>query len=188
MSAAGPATSTLRRLWPALVSLVLLAGLWTAHTLAFRPLAVRYRAQLAGAGDVGASLDPRLAEAPLPPRVVDLLRSNSLLAADAERLGQSGSLATDLVRRLSEAATGCGITVAASEPGTATQTASTLEVRAHVRLRCRFGQLVELLDELSAERALYRVERLSLAPQPENMLDAELWVARVMIKRGSRPS
>lgn len=184
MSAALVSRSPLRRFWPALASLLVLAALWAVHTLGFQPLAARYQRQLADAGDIGASLDPRLAAAPLPPRVTDLLRRNSVASEDAERLSQSGFLATDLVRRLSETAVACGIDVAASEPGTATQTPTTLEVRAHVRLHCRYAQFVGLLDALAAERSLYRIERLSALPLPNGVIDVDLWVARVLLKRG----
>jgi len=177
----------LRRYWPALVSLLVLALLWSVQTLAFGPLAARYRSQLAAAGDMGAPLDPRLVSAPLPPRVIDLLRRNSVAAADADRLSQSGFLATDLVRRVSQTAVDCGIDVAGSEPGVATQTATTLEVRAHLHLRCRYAQFVELLDDLADEHTFYRIERMELSPQPNGLADAEVWVARVLLKRVGAP-
>lgn len=175
----------LRRFWPALVSAILLAQLWIVHTLGFRPLAVRYRAQLATAGEIGASLDPSLALAPLPPRVIDLLRRNSVAAEDAEGLSQSGFLATDLVRRISETAGAFGIDVAASEPGVATQSTSSLEVRAHLRLRCHYDQFIRLLDALAAGRSFFRIERMSLTPRPDGLTDVELWVARLLFKRGA---
>lgn len=177
--------SPLRRYWPALAALSVLGLLWAVHSFSFAPLATRYRAQLADAGEIGASLDPRLAEAPLPPRVTDLLRQNSVAAADADRLSRSGFLATDLVRRISNTAVECGIEVAASEPGLATQTKSTLEVRAHLRLRCRYAQFVELLDDLAMEHSLYRLERMSLSPTGAGQVDAEIWVARILLKRGA---
>jgi hypothetical protein len=171
------------RFWPALASLLVLALFWCVHTFAFGPLAARYHAQLAAAGDLGAPFDPRLASAPLPPRVIDLMRRNSIAAADADRLSQSGFLATDLVRRVSQTAVDCGIDVAGSEPGVATQTGTTVEVRAHLRLRCKYAQFVELLDDLADEHTFYRVERMALSPQPNGLVDAEVWVARVLLKR-----
>ena len=174
----------LRRFWPALASLLVLALLWAVHSLVFAPLAARYRTQLVDAGEVGATLDPRLAEAPLPPRVTDLLRKNSVAAADAERLTRSGFLATDLVRRISDTAVECGIDIAASEPGLASQTPTTIEVRAHLRLRCRYSQFVELLDDLAKEHSFYRVERMSIIPVAAGQVDAELWMARILLKRG----
>lgn len=182
MNAALP--PALRRYWPALASLLVLALLWSAQTLGFGPLAARYRAQLAAAGAVGASLDPRLASAPVPPRVNDLLRHNSVAAADADRLDQSGFLAIDLVRRVSATAVDCGIDVSGSEPGVVTQTPTTLEVRAHLRFRCRYAQFVELLGDLSEVHMLYRIERMAIMPRPNGLTDAELWVARVVLKRG----
>ena len=184
MTSAAP--NPLRRFWPALASLLVLTLLWLVQTLGFGPLAARYRSQLAAAGEVGASLDPRLASAPVPRRVQELLRSNSVAAPDADRLSQSGALAIDLVRRVSETAVSCGMDVSASEPGVVTQTSTTLEVRAHLHFRCRYTQFVELLNDLSDQHALYRIERLSLAPRANGLTDAELWVARVLVKRGDK--
>jgi hypothetical protein len=163
--------------------LLVLALLWSVQTIGFGPLAARYRTQLAAAGEIGASLDPRLASAPLPPRVLELLRRNSVEATDADRLSQSGVLATDLLRRVSDSAVGRGIDVAGSEPGVATQTTTTLEVRAHLKMRCRYAQVVELLGDLAGEHALYRIERLTITPQPNGLNESELWVARVLLKR-----
>jgi hypothetical protein len=180
------APSLVRRFWPAVASVSVLALLWCLQTLGFAPLATRYRAQLAAAGEIGASLDPALASTPIPPRVNDLLRHNSVAAAEAARLGQSGSLAIDLVRGVSATAVGCGIDVTGSEPGVVTPTAGTLEVRAHLRLRCRYAQLVELLDRLAGQQSLYRIERMAVVPRPDGSTDTELWVARVLLKRGGK--
>jgi hypothetical protein len=171
------------RFWPALASLLVLALLWSVQTVGFGPLATRYRTQLTAAGEIGASLDPRLASPPLPPRVLEFLRSNSVAAADADGLSQSGFLATDLVRRVSERAVGRGIDVAGSEPGVATQTPSTLEVRAHLKLRGRYAQFVELLGDLAGEHGLYRIERMTISPQLNGLTETELWIARVLLKR-----
>jgi hypothetical protein len=180
-----PAVSPARRFWPALVCLLVLALLAVVHTAGFGPLAARYRRQLAGAGEMGASLDPSLSAAPLPPRVVELLRRNSLATTDAGRMSESGFLATDLVRRIAETAVECGIDVAGSEPGATTQTVNTLEVRARLHMRGRYDQLVELLDDLAKERTLYRVEQLSLNPLPLGLVEADLVVARVLLKRSA---
>jgi hypothetical protein len=193
--AAPPAGSTLRvaaeplrRFWPALAALLVMALLAGIHSLVFSPLAGRYRQQLEAAGELGAPLDPRLVLAPLPPRVTDMLRKNSLSEAEANQLSQSGFLATDLVRQLAGVAVGVGIDVAASEPGSVTQTASTVEVRAGLRLRGRYAQVVKLLDALANERSLYRIERLSLAPLPGGLVESKLEVARVFLKRSGGPS
>ncbi len=177
--------SLLRRSWPTLLALLVGGGLWSVHTLSFGPLAAHYRTRLTQAGEMGASLDPRLAAAPLPERVIDLLRSNSVAAADAGGLSQSGFLATDLVRRVSEKAVACGIDVAASKPGTASQTATTLEVRAELRLHGRYEEVVRLLDDLASEGTLYRVEELTLAPAPGGLVQADLHIARMLLKRGA---
>jgi hypothetical protein len=115
--------------------------------------------------------------------VLELMRSNSVAAADADGLSQSGFLATDLVRRVSERAVGRGLDVAGSEPGAATQTPSTVEVRAHLKLRGRYAQFVELLGDLAGEHGLYRVERMTMSPQLNGLTETELWIGRVLLKR-----
>ena len=177
------AAEPLRRFWPALAAILVMALFSSVHSLVFSPLAGRYRQQLQTAGDMGAPLDPRLVLAPLPPRVTDMLRKNSLSESEANQLSQSGFLATDLVRRLAGAAVGCGIDVAASEPGSVAQTPGTVEVRAQLRLRGHYAQIVMLLDALASERSLYRIERLSLAPLPGGLVESKLEVARVFLKR-----
>ena len=187
-AALGMGAGPLRRFWPALAALLVMVLLASVHSLVFSPLAGRYRQQLEAAGELGAPLDPRLVLAPLPPRVTDMLRKNSLSEAEANQQSQSGFLATDLVRRLAGAAVGVGIDVAASEPGSVAQTASTVEVRAGLRLRGRYAQIVKLLDALANERSLYRIERLSLAPLPGGLVESKLEVARVFLKRSGGPS
>jgi len=178
----------MRRFWPAIVALLVLALLTAVHSLVFGPLAARYHQQLEAAGELGAPLDPRLVLAPLPPRVTELLRRNSLTAAEAERLSQSGFLTTDLVRRVADVAVECGIDVSASEPGTVAQTPGTVEVRAEVRLRGRYSQIVALLDRLAKDRSLYRVEQLSLSPLPTGAVEAKLELARAILKRSEGAS
>ncbi len=169
----------------ALAALLVGATLWVFHTTAFAPLASRYRSLLLHAGEMGATLDPRLAVAPLPPRVVELFRRNSVAIADADRLAQSGFLATDLVRRVSETATERAITVTSSQPGAATQTATAIEVRARLVLQGRYEQIVKLLDDLSREGALYRVDELLIEPLPGGRVSAELMLTRRLLKRGA---
>ena len=182
MSAPGPVPAL--RVLPAIAALLVGLTLWVVHTTGFSPQATRYRQLLLEAGEMGATLDPRLAVAPLPPRVTDFFRRNSVAAADADRLAQSGFLATDLVRRVSETAAECAIAVAGSQPGAATQTAASIEVRAHLELQGRYEQIVELLDDLAREGALYRVEELAVTPLPGGRVRADLEITRMLLKRG----
>lgn len=174
-------SGSLRTTWPAFAALLVLAAFWLAHSLGFQPLAVRYRRQLSDAGAIGASLDPSLQSAPLPPRVIDVMHRNSVDAAEGRRLMASGLLATELVRRISATAVECGIDVSASEPGAAAQTTGTLEVRARLRLHCRYDQLVELLDDLKSERMLYRIEQLTVSPMQGGRVNVDLEVAQALV-------
>jgi len=58
-----------------------------------------------------------------------------------------------------------------------------VEVRAQLRLRGRYAQIVRLLDALASEHSLYRIERLSLVPLPGGLVESKLEVARVFLKR-----
>lgn len=178
------ARAAVLRYAPAFAALLIGASLWVFHTTAFAPLASRYRSLLLQAGEMGATLDPRLAVAPLPPRVVELFRHNSVAIADADRLAQSGFLATDLVRRVSETATSRAIAVTSSQPGAATQSATAIEVRARLELQGRYEQIVKLLDDLSREGALYRVDEMLIEPLPGGRVSAELMLTRRLLKRG----
>jgi hypothetical protein len=68
------------------------------------------------------------------------------------------------------------------------QTPATVEVRAELRLRGRYIQIVKLLDRLAKERSLYRIEQFSLVPLPGGVVEAKLEVARVYLKRSGTPS
>ena len=173
-----------RRFAPALVAVAVLALFMLVHTVLFTPLANRYRQQLRAAGGIGASLDPSLRTAPIPVRVHDLLMANSVSSPEATRLLESGGLATDLVRRLSEAADASGLTVVESTPGATAQTTSSLEVRAHLHLRGSYAQMIALLDRLDRDPPLERVERMSLQGGEQGQLELDLWVAQFMLKRG----
>lgn len=183
MSAPNPAPWT-RSLGPALLALGTFAVFSLVNSLSFQPLAARYHEQLAKAGAVGASIDPRLAVSPVPPRVQELLRLNSVTTAEADRLVASGQLATDLVRTVSDLADGIGLDIVESEPGVVTQSGGTLEVRAQLRLRARYAQIVELLDRFAQQRALVRIERLVVSPGEGDRVEVELRVASVRLKRG----
>jgi hypothetical protein len=172
-----------RRHWAAILAVLLAAGLWAVDSLSFAPLAAHYRRQLTAAGEIGASLDPRLAVTPLPPRVTQLFQANSVPPTDAERLSQSGFYATDLVRRVSEIAVAHGLDVVSSQPGAASHTTSALEVRAQLRLHGRYEQVVRLLDQLAREGTFYRLEALSLAPLDHGGIEANLHLARMLMKR-----
>ncbi|MEY4375304.1 MAG: Type secretion system protein subtype b [Candidatus Eisenbacteria bacterium] len=177
-----------RRFAPALVAVAVLALFSLVHTLVFTPLANRYRLQLRAAGGIGASIDPSLRTAPIPVHVQELLTANSVPAVEASRLLESGGLATDLVRRLSEAADASGLTVVESTPGTTAQTTNSIEVRARLRLRGGYPQMLALLDRLDRDAPLERIERMSLQGGEQGVLELDLWVAQFLLKReGAQP-
>ena len=175
----------LRRHWPVFASLIVLAVFGAIHVLTFVPMAQRYERAVHNAGDMGATFDPSGAQPAMPPHVAVLLTENSLPSASAEQQGQSGALAATLMQHVAEAADRHGLDVVVSEPGVLTQTPAAVEVRAHLRMRGRYAQFVEMVDALAHDGALYRIERFSMAPTGAANQDIELWVARLWLKRSA---
>ena len=81
-----------------------------------------------------------------------------------------------------------GIQVVATEPGTVSQQPTSVQVRAHLKIRCRYGQFVDLLGEMAHTNRLYSVDRFQMnADESGNQL-LELWMSRYVLKqsRGGR--
>jgi hypothetical protein len=57
-------------------------------------------------------------------------------------------------------------------------------VRARLELQGRYEQIVKLLDDLSREGALYRVDELLIEPLPGGRVSADLTLTRRLLKRG----
>lgn len=154
-----------------------------AHTALFRPLEQRYRRALAAAGPIGATLDPSQASRALPPRVYTLLIENARGASQLDRDAQSGALAGELMQALSGVARRHGLDVIVSEPRVLTQQPTRIQVRAHLRMRGRYADLVGFLDDLSSQPGLYRLERLLIEPGETGVHDIEIHVAQLLLKR-----
>ncbi|MBI5168055.1 MAG: hypothetical protein HZA61_01065 [Candidatus Eisenbacteria bacterium] len=178
-----------RRQAPIAGSLLVLAVFLVAHAVLFGPLASRYRGALSQAGALGAILDPRGVRTPaMPPRVYTLLMDNSLPTAEADRRGSSGALGAELVQSLSGIATRHGLEVVVAEPGLLTQQETSVEARAHLRLRGSYAAFSGFLDDLSRGGKLHRVERFSMEQSTPGRCDIDLYVARLVLKRSGARS
>jgi hypothetical protein len=173
-----------RRQAPIFGSLVVLAVFLFLHAFAFSPLAGRYQRALSQAGSLGAILDPRGVSTPaMPPRVYTLLMDNSLPAAEADRKGTSGALGAELVQSLSSVATQHGLELVIAEPGLLTQQETSVEARAHLRVRGSYSSFAGFLDDLSRGGKLVRVERFNMEESSPGRCDIDLYVARLVLKR-----
>ena len=178
-----------RRQAPVFASLVVLAVFLVAQAFTFGPLAARYRQALSQAGSYGALLDPRGVQTPaMPPRVYTLLMDASLPAAEADRRGVSGQLGAELVQSLSSQAGRHGLEVIVAEPGLLTQQETSVEARAHLRMRGSYSAFAGFLDDVSRSGGLRRIERFSIEPGAPGRVEIELYVASLVLKRsGARP-
>ena len=176
-------TATLRRHWPLLGAVAMLAVLTAAHQIWFRPTVRRYEVALERANDLGLSLDPDRTPAVLPPRLFALLADNSLPPQVAEEQGSSGTLTAKLLEDLTLRASQHGIRVVSTEPGPMNQQTDGVQVRAHLELRCTYAKFLELLQDLSKQPRLCSVDRFSLT-SPGGEMALDLWVSRYVIKQG----
>ncbi|MFN8586238.1 MAG: hypothetical protein U0704_00415 [Candidatus Eisenbacteria bacterium] len=178
-----------RRQAPLFGSLVVLVLFLLANAVAFAPLSARYQQALSQAGSYGALLDPRGVSTPaMPPRVYTLLMDASLPAADADRKGASGQLGAELVQALSRQAGSHGLEVVVAEPGLLTQQETSVEARAHLRMRGSYASFMGFLDDVSRSGGLRRLERFSIEPDTPGKLNIEIYVASLVLKRsGGRP-
>ena len=177
----------LRRTAPLIAALVVCLLFLLVHQVAFAPLAQRYNVALEKAGPMGAALDPAKAVPTIPPRVFALLSDNSLPASEVDRRAQSGQLAAELMQDLSRRASAHGLDVLVTEPGVNSPEGPGLVVRAHLRLRGRYGALLAYIDDLARAPRLTRLERFSVTPA-ESSYDIEMNVARLVLRRTGGPS
>ena len=155
----------LRRHW-----LVFLAGavfllFMVAHQGCFRPTVNRYQNLVKQAGELGLSLDPGSNSAILPPRVFALVSDNSVPASVAQEEENAGTLTAEFLNDLTRLTSARGLDIIVTEPVPSTQQLNSVQVRAHLRLRCRYDQFVALLDDLARGPKLNSVDRFNLMPQ-----------------------
>jgi hypothetical protein len=180
-------SALMRRQWPLVAAGIVFLLFVLCELLWFRPVVRRFDAVLKQGKEMGMALDPTQAPAVLPPRVFALLVDNTLPAAVAQQQGASGALTAKLLEDLTALSSKHGIQVLATEPGSVTQQPHSVQVRAHLNLRCRYNQFVTLLDDLASGAQLYSIDRFSLRDEPSGGEALEIWVSRYVLKQGSAP-
>lgn len=178
-------SARLRRQLPMFAAVATVAIFAAVHGFGFAPLAERYKRSLQTAATLGLMVDPQhpAAQMPLSPRLFRLIADNSLPASEATMRSQSGELTAAMLQALSGVASRHGLETVVAEPGLLTQQNGTLELRAHLRLRGHYTELVSMLDELTRSGKLYAIERFSIQPSEAGAEDIELWIAGCVVKR-----
>jgi hypothetical protein len=175
--------ASLRRMWPAFGALLVFAALTLVNQLWFRPTAARYARVLKEATDIGMPLDPNQMPRIMPPRVFALVADNTLPAVQAQEAAGSGALTSEFLGELTQRMGKRGITVISTEPSLTTQDQDSVELRAHLRVRCRYSDFVTLLDDFAQDQRLFGIDRFTITPD-ENAVLIELWVSRLVLKSG----
>jgi hypothetical protein len=175
---------TLRRQWPLIGAVVVGVVFAASHFLVFLPAAGRYEAALKRAGDMGVAFDPSQQRQALPPRVFALLTDNAMPASMLDAGAASGTITASLLDDLNKRVGAHGMDVLVTEPGPVTQQASSVQVRAHVKARCRYSELTAFLDDLARSGSLMAVDRFTLQPSENGGSEiVELWVSRSVLKQ-----
>jgi hypothetical protein len=172
-----------RRNWQAVAALLVCLAFSVAHAAAFRPALARYRTGLQQAARLGTPLDATGAQPAASPRTTALLAGNSLNTAVAEEQGTSGALTAGLLDEVTRLVAKCGLEVVATEQGVVTQLPSSVQVRAHLKLRGRYSAFVALFGELARSGSLVAVERFTLQAGAGGDQDIEVWMSQLILKR-----
>lgn len=173
----------LRRQLPLLVAVVTTAVFIAAHSALFQPLVQRYQVALKAAGESGAVFDGAQVQSLLPPRVHALLMDHSLSEAEASQKSRTGLLGAELVQRLSDVAGRHGLYVIVAEPDAGGESPSTIQPRAHLKLRGSYAALLAMLDELARNGSLVTLERFTIAPVADGTQDIDLYASGFILRR-----
>jgi type IV secretory pathway protease TraF len=176
-------TNLARRNRQAVAALLVCLGFAAAHAAAFQPTLARYRRNAQQAAELGMPLDATGAQPAASPRTTALLARNSLNTAVAEEQGTSGALTAGLLDEVTRLVAKSGLEVVATEQGLVTQLPSSVQVRAHLKLRGRYAAFVALLGELSRSGSLVAVDRFTLQAGAGGRQDIEVWMSQLILKR-----
>ena len=179
--------AALRRHWAVLSAVTVLICFTLVHQLWFLPGAQRYTRALKDASDLGMALDPDQSPRLVPPRMFALISQNSRPAREAQEAAGSGSLTAEFIGEFSQLMERRNIQVISTEPGPMTQDARWVQMRTHLRARCRYADLVALFDDLARDQRLVAIERFNALPDAGGGLTIEMWASRFVLKSGGKP-
>jgi len=175
--------ATLRRHWPVLGAVSVLIVFFAVDQLWFQPAARRYGRALKQADELGMALTPESTPAFLPPRLFALFTDNTMSSQEAVNLGNSGTLTAQLLEDITNLTVARGLQVLVTEPGAVSQQPQSAQVRAHVKLRCRYDQFVLVLEDMTRSGKLFAVDRFSISPDASGSEILDLWVSRMILKQ-----
>lgn len=177
-------TAALSRHWPVIGAVTVFLLFSVAHEGCFRPAAKHYQAALKQARAIGLTLDTGRSAPILPPRVFALVSDNSISAAAAQEEEGSGTLTAEFLNSVTQLTGKHGLDIITTEPIPSIQQKGSVQVRAHLKLRCTYTELISLLNDLGSGPLLYSVDRFTLTAQPpSDEAIVEMWLSRFVLKQ-----
>ena len=176
-----------RRNWQALAALLVFLVFAGAHAAAFRPALVRYRKDVRRAVELGMPIEATGAPPVASVRIGALLDGNSLNASVAEEQGASGVLTAGLLDEVTRLVARAGLEVLTTEQGLVTQLPTSVQVRAHLKLRGSYPAFVGLVGGLARSGSLLALDRFTVQGGAGAERDIEVWVSQLILKRTPGP-
>ena len=174
--------ASMRRQWQAVLAIVLLALFFAVHLVLFGGAAQNYQRAIRKATDMGLAVDPSRPLVVTPPRVLVLLAANMLPAGTTDFNRDAGTLASSMLEELTQLTQRHRMRVVITEPGLTSQDSRSIQLRAHLRVQCTYGDFVALLDDLAREPSLISVDRFSMTQGKDGRQLLDLWLTRFVLK------
>jgi hypothetical protein len=172
-----------RRQWQIVLAVGVFVLFMVLHLATFQPSALRYQRAVKLAADLGMASDPEQTTRMMPARVFALLSDNSMPAATADQQGSSGELTSTMLEEITRLASKNGMKLIATEPGATARLPRAVQVRAHLRVTCSYGDFVAFLDDLSRSGRLISVDRFSMTTVSPGRQTLDLWLTRYVLKQ-----
>ena len=177
-------SATLRRHWPVAGALAVLVIFMAVHVLWFRPAMARYHAAAQRISALGGGLELAGSPPRMSPRLHAVLSNNALRAPVAEEQGNSGQLTAGMLGDLTRIAGKHGLEVIQTDQGPVTQLPGSVQLRAHLKLRGRYAEFVDLLAALGKSGTLFAVDRFAIQSDGAGQQVIEIWVSQYILKQG----
>lgn len=176
--------NSFQRVWPMWLAILMCLGVLVADLTLYRPARERLQRAAQGAKAVGLSLDPSERPIVAPTSVQEFVLTNSMPEGEAASAVQSGLLTASLTEEATTLAGRCGLTVTGTEPGLAAQQGSAVVVRAVLRARGTYSELLHFLDLLATGPELFTVDYVQVNSNPgSSEVIIEMSITRHVLKR-----
>jgi hypothetical protein len=179
MTPASPA----RRFLPEVLAVLGAVVMLLTDVAVYRPVQARMVRAERSANELGFSLDPGSNRVILPIQVNAFVMDNSMPETEAAAAGRTGALAADLLEELTRVAGQSGLVVTATDPGLTVQQPTEVLVRARLKARGSYSELLRFIRAIGSGEHLMSLDRFVVSASEGPDLSMELWLTRHVLKR-----